>query len=77
MRVSTRLHKPRQPRQMGRPRVVGQRLPQLDQVLFDPHAVWHKAWVHGMGKANGRSNGAVERLCGIVEVKPLYPSDGS
>ncbi len=26
----------RQPRQMGRPRLVGQRLPQLDQVLNDP-----------------------------------------
>ncbi len=33
----------RQPRQMGRPRLVGQRLPLLDQVLFDPHTVWQKA----------------------------------
>ena len=42
----------RQPRQMGRPRVVGQRLPQLDQVLFDPQTVWQKAWVswYGQGK---------------------------
>lgn len=42
----------RQPRQMGRPRLVGQRLPQLDQVLFDPHTAWHKAWVkwYGQGK---------------------------
>jgi len=37
---------------MGRPRVVGQRLPQLDQVLFDPQTVWQKAWVswYGQGK---------------------------
>ena len=42
----------RQPRQMGRPRVVGQRLPRLDQVLFDSQTVWHKAWVtwYGQGK---------------------------
>jgi len=42
----------RQPRQMGRPRLVGQRLPQLDQVLCDPHTAWHKAWVkwYGQGK---------------------------
>jgi hypothetical protein len=42
----------RQPRQMGRPRLVGQRLPQLDQVLFDPHTVWQKAWItwYGQGK---------------------------
>jgi hypothetical protein len=43
---------PRKPRQMGRPRLVGQRLPQLDQVLIDPQIIWHKAWVmwYGQGK---------------------------
>ncbi len=42
----------RQPRQMGRPRLVGQRLPQLDQVLVDSLTAWHKAWVkwYGQGK---------------------------
>ncbi len=42
----------RQPRQMGRPRLIGQRLPQLDQVLFDPRAIWHTVWVkwYGQGK---------------------------
>jgi hypothetical protein len=42
----------RQPRQMGRPRLVGQRLPQLDQVLNDPQTIWCKAWVqwYGQGK---------------------------
>ena len=42
----------RQPRQMGRPRLVGQRLPQLDQVLFNPRTLWQKAWVtwYGQGK---------------------------
>jgi DDE superfamily endonuclease len=42
----------RQPRQMGRPRLIGQRLPQLDQVLVDPLTAWHKAWVkwYGQGK---------------------------
>jgi hypothetical protein len=42
----------RQSRQMGRPRLVGQRLPQLDHVLVDPHTAWHKAWVkwYGQGK---------------------------
>lgn len=40
----------RQPRQMGRPRLVGQRLPQLDQVLKDPQTIWHKAWVKWYGQ---------------------------
>ncbi|EFH82698.1 transposase [Ktedonobacter racemifer] len=42
----------RQPRQMGRPRLIGQRLPQFDQVLFDPHTTWQQAWVtwYGQGK---------------------------
>jgi DDE superfamily endonuclease len=42
----------RQPRQMGRPRLVGQRLPQPDQVLNNPQTIWHKAWVkwYGQGK---------------------------
>lgn len=42
----------RQPHQMGRPRVVGERLPQLDQVLASPHTIWQKAWVkwYGQGK---------------------------
>jgi hypothetical protein len=40
----------RQPRQMGRPRLVGKRLPQLDQVLCDPHTVWHTAWVKWYGQ---------------------------
>jgi len=37
---------------MGRPRLVGQRLPQLDQVLVDSLTAWHKAWVkwYGQGK---------------------------
>jgi len=37
---------------MGRPRLVGQRLPQLDQVLVAPLTAWHKAWVkwYGQGK---------------------------
>jgi hypothetical protein len=52
MLVFTRLHKPRQPRQMGRPRLVGHRLPQLDQMLFDPHTIWQRTWVkwYGQGK---------------------------
>jgi hypothetical protein len=42
----------RQPHQMGRSRLIGQRLPQLDQVLNDPHTVWQKASVkwYGQGK---------------------------
>jgi hypothetical protein len=42
----------RQPHQMGRPHLIGQRLPQLDQVLSDPHTVWQKASVkwYGQGK---------------------------
>ena len=42
----------RQPGQMGRPRLVGQRLPQLDQVLLNLQTVWQKAWVtwYGQGK---------------------------
>ncbi len=39
---------------MGRPRLVGQRLPQLDQVLFDPQTVWQKAWVTWYGQGQRR-----------------------
>ena len=40
----------RQAHQMGRPRLVGQRLPQLDQVLNDPRTIWHKTWVRWYGQ---------------------------
>jgi len=40
----------RQPRQMGRPRLVGTRLPQLDQVLNDSHTAWHTTWVKWYGQ---------------------------
>jgi hypothetical protein len=38
---------PRQPRQNGRPRVKGQRLPTLAQVLADPATPWATATVRG------------------------------
>jgi hypothetical protein len=40
----------RQPGQMGRPRLIGQRLPQLDHVLEDPRTIWHQAWVKWYGQ---------------------------
>jgi len=40
----------RQPRQMGRPRLVGQRLPQLDRVLNNPQTTWHRSWVTWYGQ---------------------------
>ena len=40
----------RQPGQMGRPRLVGLRLPQLDHVLQDPRTIWQKAWVKWYGQ---------------------------
>lgn len=42
----------RQPRQMGRPRLIGERLPQLDHVLDDPQTFWQRAGVawYGQGK---------------------------
>ena len=40
----------RQPHQMGRSRVVGERLPQLDQVLADPQTIWQKDWVQWYGQ---------------------------
>jgi hypothetical protein len=40
----------RQPHHMGRPRVVGQRVPPLDHVLFDSQTVWHKAWITWYGQ---------------------------
>ena len=36
----------RQPWQMGRPRLIGQRLPQLDKVLFDPQTRLPKSLGH-------------------------------
>ncbi len=41
---------PRQPRAMGRPRVIGQRFPQLDQVLDDPRTTWQKAEIKWYGQ---------------------------
>lgn len=40
----------RQPRQMGQPRLIGQRLPQLDHVLDDPQTIWQKDWVTWYGQ---------------------------
>jgi hypothetical protein len=47
---------PRKPRQTGRPRLKGQRLPTLAQVLANPATCWHTATVHGWygeGRAGG------------------------
>jgi hypothetical protein len=43
---------PRPPRQEGRPRVVGERLPRLDHILADPSTPWQTAAVtwYGQGK---------------------------
>jgi len=43
---------PRPPRQEGRPRVVGERLPRLDHILADPTTHWQKTTVtwYGEGK---------------------------
>ncbi|GHO79669.1 hypothetical protein KSD_74400 [Ktedonobacter sp. SOSP1-85] len=40
----------RQAGQMGRPRLIGQRLPQLDQVLADQQTTWQKACVKWYGQ---------------------------
>lgn len=45
MRLDARLFHPAPPRQKGakgRPRQVGTRLPSLQQVVRDPHTVWHR-----------------------------------
>lgn len=44
-RLDSVLHQPlplRAPHTVGRPRVVGPRLPSLQQVLHDPHTVWQR-----------------------------------
>jgi hypothetical protein len=38
---------PRKPRQTGRPRLKGQRLPTLAQVWANPATCWHTATGHG------------------------------
>ncbi len=54
-RLDAVLHEPppeRHPHTIGRPRVVGKRLPSLEQVLQDPHTVWQNLTLdwYGEGK---------------------------
>ena len=52
-RVDAVLHEPPPPRTqhtIGRPRVVGQRLPSLEQVLQDPETVWQKLTLDWYGE---------------------------
>ncbi len=52
-RLDAVLHEPppeRTQHTIGRPRVVGQRLPSLDQVLQDPEAVWQKLTLDWYGE---------------------------
>jgi hypothetical protein len=43
-------HLPNAPHTIGRPRVVGQRLPSLEQVLQDPETVWQKLTLDWYGE---------------------------
>jgi DDE superfamily endonuclease len=52
-RLDAVLHEPppeRTPHTIGRPRVVGQRLPSLEQVLADPETVWQKLTLDWYGQ---------------------------
>jgi hypothetical protein len=52
-RLDAVLHEPppeRTQHTIGRPRVVGQRLPSLEQVLQDSETVWHKLTLHWYGE---------------------------
>lgn len=52
-RLDAVLHEPppaRTPHTIGRPRVVGQRLPSLEQVLQDPETVWQQFTLNWYGQ---------------------------
>jgi hypothetical protein len=63
LRVDAALHEPAPPRRPGtngRPRVKGERLPQLEQVLKDPQTIWHRVrvrWYNGCRRELGVTSG--------------------
>src|SRR6266403_4088445 len=60
---------PRQPRQHGRPRLTGQRLPTLAQVLANPATSWVTATVRGW-------YGARERVVPFVSATAVWSHSG-
>jgi hypothetical protein len=60
---------PRKPRQIGRPRLKGPRLPSLSAVLEDPHTAWTPITVSGW-------YGGAERLVEIVSETAVWYSTG-
>lgn len=51
---------------IGRPRIVGSRLPSLETVLSDPNTPWQCLTVDWYGQGDACWRSARERLCGIV-----------
>jgi hypothetical protein len=52
-RLDSMIHQPapvRSAHTLGRPRVVGERLPSLEQVLHDPHTVWQRLTLDWYGE---------------------------
>jgi hypothetical protein len=64
-RLDSMIHHPapvRDPHTIGRPRVVGERLASLEQVLHDPHTVWEHLTLDWYGEAER----TLERCTGLA-----------
>jgi hypothetical protein len=69
---------PRQPRQNGRPRKKGRRVPTLEKVLAGSTTPWTTVTVaNWTAKETGGSRSPRIRLSGITRGSPSCPSDGS
>lgn len=68
---------PRQPGQMGQPRVKGQRLPTLKQLLDRPALSWVPTPVAWYDGTTITWNSLPRRPCGITGASPLCPYAGS
>ncbi len=69
---------PRKPGQIGRPRLKGERLPNLSVVAEDPATVWRPITIAkpGMAKGNVWSRSLLRRPCGTPRAYSPYPCAG-
>ena len=68
---------PRRPGQIGRPRIKGERLPNLSVVAEDPKTVWKPTKIADWYGSEERTvEIASRRPCGTRRVCPPCPSDG-
>jgi hypothetical protein len=68
---------PRRPHQIGRPRLKGERLPNLSEAAEDPGTIWESARIANWYASGDRTlEIASQRPCGTPRGCPPYPSFG-